>query len=52
MLLIDAMAMDFRTVKVRRNKGCPLCGDEPTVTELIDYEQFCGIAPPAAVGAV
>ncbi len=52
MLLIDALAMDFRTVKVRRNKGCPLCGDEPTVTELIDYEQFCGIAPPAAVGAV
>ena len=48
MLLIDALAMDFRTVKVRRNTKCPLCGDNPTVTELIDYDQFCGIAPPAA----
>ncbi len=48
MLLLDALAMDFRVVKVRRNSKCPLCGDNPTVTELIDYEQFCGIAPPAA----
>ncbi|MCH7734438.1 MAG: molybdopterin-synthase adenylyltransferase MoeB [Chloroflexi bacterium] len=48
MLLLDALAMDFRIVKVRRNSKCPLCGDNPTVTELIDYEQFCGIAPPAA----
>ncbi len=48
MLLLDALAMDFRIVKVRRNSKCPLCGDKPTVTELIDYEQFCGIAPPAA----
>ncbi len=48
MLLLDALAMDFRIVKVRRNSRCPLCGDNPTVTELIDYEQFCGIAPPAA----
>ena len=48
MLLLDALAMDFRMVKVRRNSKCPLCGDKPTVTELIDYEQFCGIAPPAA----
>lgn len=48
MLLLDALAMDFRIVKVRRNTKCPLCGDKPTVTELIDYEQFCGIAPPAA----
>jgi adenylyltransferase/sulfurtransferase len=48
MLLLDALAMDFRIVKVRRNSRCPLCGDKPTVTELIDYEQFCGIAPPAA----
>ncbi|MCH8222293.1 MAG: molybdopterin-synthase adenylyltransferase MoeB [Chloroflexi bacterium] len=48
MLLLDALAMDFRIVKVRRNSKCPLCGDNPTITELIDYEQFCGIAPPAA----
>ena len=42
LLLIDALDMDFRTVKIRRNPECPLCGDNPTVTELIDYEQFCG----------
>ena len=42
LLLIDALSMDFRTVKIRRNPGCPLCGDTPEVTELIDYEAFCG----------
>jgi adenylyltransferase/sulfurtransferase len=36
--------MDFRTVKLRRNPDCPLCGDNPTITELIDYEIFCGVA--------
>jgi adenylyltransferase/sulfurtransferase len=44
LLLIDALDMDFRTVKLRRNPECPLCGDNPTVTELIDYEIFCGVA--------
>jgi hypothetical protein len=34
--------MSFRTLKVQRNPHCPLCGDHPTVTELIDYDQFCG----------
>ena len=43
LLLIDGLDMEFRTVKVRRNIECPLCGDTPTVTELIDYEIFCGI---------
>ena len=38
--------MEFRVVRARRNPACPLCGDEPTVTELIDYEVFCGLAPP------
>ena len=45
LLLIDALSMEFRTVKIRRNPECPLCGDEPTVTELIDYVAFCGGAP-------
>ena len=45
LLLIDAMDMDFRTVKIRRDPNCPLCGDNPTVTELIDYDIFCGTAP-------
>ena len=48
LLLIDALDMEFRTVKVRRNPDCPLCGDNPTVTELIDYEAFCGV-PNTAV---
>ena len=46
LLLIDALSMNFREVKIKRNPACPLCGDNPTVTELIDYEVFCGIAPP------
>ena len=46
LLLVDALSMEFRVVRARRNPGCPLCGDAPTVTELIDYEVFCGLAPP------
>lgn len=42
LLLIDTLDMSFRTLKVNRNHDCPVCGDHPTVTELIDYEQFCG----------
>ena len=41
--LIDALPMEFREVKIAKNPGCPLCGEAPTVTELIDYEAFCGI---------
>ena len=44
-LLFDALKMRFRELKVRRDPDCPVCGDTPTVTELIDYEQFCGIVP-------
>ena len=43
LLLIDALDMEFREVKVRQDPGCPLCGENPTVTELIDYEAFCGM---------
>ena len=43
LLLFDALAMGFRLVKTRRNPRCPLCGDNPTVKELIDYEAFCGV---------
>jgi len=45
LLLIDALTMEFREMKLRRDPDCPLCGDEPTVTELIDYDQFCGSPP-------
>jgi molybdopterin/thiamine biosynthesis adenylyltransferase len=48
LLIFDAMEMDFQTVKVRRDPTCPVCGDDPTVTELIDYDQFCGLAPGEA----
>src|SRR5580658_6046151 len=37
--------MKFRELKLRRDKDCPVCGDHPTVTKLIDYQQFCGIKP-------
>ena len=42
-MLYDAMEMKFRELKLRRDSECPVCGDNPTVTELIDYEQFCGL---------
>lgn len=43
LLLYDALEMKFQEFKVRRNRKCPLCGDHPTITRLIDYDQFCGI---------
>ena len=43
LLLVDALAMRFRELKLRKNPECPACGTHPTVTELIDYNQFCGI---------
>ncbi len=43
LVLYDALDMKFREVKLRRNAECPVCGDAPTVTTLIDYEQFCGL---------
>jgi len=42
LLLVDALAMHFREVKLRKNPECPVCGANPTLTELIDYDQFCG----------
>lgn len=43
LLLYDALAMKFREIKIKRNPECPLCGDNPTIKELIDYEAFCGV---------
>jgi adenylyltransferase/sulfurtransferase len=45
--MVDALAMSFRTLELRRDADCPVCGDRPTITELIDYEEFCGIGPAA-----
>src|SRR6202051_3119057 len=45
LLLVDALNMRFRELKLRKNPECPVCGTNPTVTKLIDYQQFCGIVP-------
>lgn len=52
LLLVDSLGMKFRELKLRKNPDCPVCGTHPTVTRLIDYQQFCGIVPdqkPATV---
>ena len=46
-LVYDALRMRFRELKLRRDPDCPVCGDNPSVTALIDYEQFCGVTPAA-----
>jgi adenylyltransferase/sulfurtransferase len=43
LLLVDALKMRFRELKLRKNPECPVCGTHPTVTQLIDYQQFCGL---------
>jgi molybdopterin/thiamine biosynthesis adenylyltransferase/rhodanese-related sulfurtransferase len=45
LLLVDALNMKFRELKLRKNPECPVCGEHPTVTKLIDYQQFCGVVP-------
>ncbi|MGA2218712.1 MAG: molybdopterin-synthase adenylyltransferase MoeB [Terracidiphilus sp.] len=45
LLLVDALNMRFRELKLRKNPECPVCGENPTVTALIDYQHFCGIVP-------
>ena len=50
-VIYDALKARFRELKVRRDPECPVCGDHPTVTELIDYEQFCGVAPTTTAEA-
>jgi len=47
LLLVDALNMRFRELKLRKNPECPVCGTNPTVTQLIDYDHFCGIVPEA-----
>ena len=51
LLLYDALEMKFRELKLRKNPKCPLCGDNPTIKALIDYEQFCGITPQPLAAA-
>ena len=51
LLILDALAMKFHEVHVKRDPECPVCGDRPTINELQDYEQFCGTAAPASAPA-
>jgi len=46
LLVFDAMRMKFRELKLRKNPDCPMCGTHPTIKELIDYEEFCGLRGP------
>jgi sulfur-carrier protein adenylyltransferase/sulfurtransferase len=52
LLLFDALAMKFRELKLRKNPECPVCGDHPTLTKLIDYAEFCGIRGEEAPSTV
>src|SRR2546421_1313255 len=49
LVLFDTLAVRVRELKLRRDPQCPVCGDQPTIKELIDYEMFCGIVPEPAV---
>jgi molybdopterin/thiamine biosynthesis adenylyltransferase/rhodanese-related sulfurtransferase len=53
LLMYDALAMRFREIRIRRDPDCPLCGEHPTITELLNYEEFCGLdtATLATIGA-
>jgi adenylyltransferase/sulfurtransferase len=50
--MYDSLAMRFREIRIRRDPDCPLCGTHPTITKLLNYEEFCGleVATSAAVG--
>ncbi len=47
-MIYDALKMKFRELKLRKDPDCPVCGTHPTVTKLIDYDQFCGVASGGA----
>ena len=43
LLMYDSLAMRFREIRIRRDPDCPLCGNNPAITELLNYEEFCGL---------
>src|SRR5438552_11103048 len=51
LMIYDALEMTYRTVKVRKDPNCALCGDNPTITGLVDYEEFCGVVSEEASAA-
>jgi adenylyltransferase/sulfurtransferase len=52
LLLVNALDMKFRELKLRRDPQCPICGEHPTITKLIDYETFCGLTPQSSSPAM
>jgi adenylyltransferase/sulfurtransferase len=52
LLMYDSLAMKFREIRIRRDPNCPICGENPTITELMNYEELCGLQAPigASVG--
>jgi hypothetical protein len=50
LLMYDSLAMRFREIRIRRDPDCPLCGANPTITELLNYEEFCGLEVTEPVG--
>lgn len=52
LLMYDSLAMKFREIRIRRDPNCPICGDNPTITSLMNYEELCGLQAPveASVG--
>jgi molybdopterin/thiamine biosynthesis adenylyltransferase/rhodanese-related sulfurtransferase len=52
LLLFDALRLRMRELALRKDPQCPLCGPNPTIRDLIDYEAFCGLTPPAAAGSL
>ena len=51
LMIYDALEMTYREVKIRKDPECPICGKNPTITELIDYESFCGVVSEEALAA-
>jgi len=52
LLLFDALGMRFRELKLRKDPGCPLCGEHPSIHGLVDYEAFCGLSPGGQAGVL
>lgn len=50
LLMYDSLGMKFREIRIRRDPKCPLCGENPTITELMNYQELCGLEAPAEAG--
>ena len=50
LLMYDSLAMKFREIRIRSDPNCPICGENPTITELVNYQEMCGLELPAGVG--